>query len=98
ARERPVRRSAAAAPRFRAQGELLTLIVCHTPAASSPPPQELVVERWGERLSVRLTVPPAGVGIYQAAPGRDRLASSRLAKTVAPAGVLRDERVSSAEG
>ncbi len=63
------------APRFRAHGDLLKLIFWHTPAAASPPPQELLVERRGERLAVRLTVPPAGFVIYQAAPGRDRLAS-----------------------
>lgn len=96
--EQPLTAYSTVAPRFRAQGDLLKLIFWHTPAASSPPPQELVVERWGERLAVRLTVPPAGFVIYQAAPGLDRLASSRLAKTAAPAGVLRDERVSSAEG
>lgn len=74
--EQPLTAYSTVAPRFRAQGDLLKLIFWHTPAASSPPPQELVVERWGERLAVRLTVPPAGFVIYQAAPGLDRLASS----------------------
>ena len=87
--EQPLTAYSTVAPRFRAQGDLLKLIFWHTPAASSPPPPELVVERRGERLAVRLTVPPAGFVIYQATPGLDRLASSRLAKTAAPAGVLR---------
>jgi hypothetical protein len=96
--EQPLTAYSTVAPRFRAQGDLLKLIFWHTPAASSPPAQELVVERWGERLAVRLTVPPAGFVIYQAAPGLDRPASRRLARTAALAGVLRGERVSSAEG
>jgi len=65
------------APRFRAPGDLLKLIFWHTPATSSTPPEELVVERRRERLAVRLTVPPAGFVIYQAAPGLDRLGLSR---------------------
>jgi hypothetical protein len=78
--EQPLTAYSTVAPRFRAQGDLLKLIFWHTPAASSPPPQELVVERRGERLAVRLTVPPAGFVIYQAAPGLDRLGSSRSAR------------------
>jgi hypothetical protein len=65
------------APRFRAPGDLLKLIFWHTPATSSTPPEELVVERRRERLAVRLTVPPAGFVIYQAAPGLDRLGLRR---------------------
>ena len=65
------------APRFRAPGDLLKLIFWHTPATSSTPPEELVVERRHERLAVRLTVPPAGFVIYHAAPGLDRLGLRR---------------------
>src|SRR5215468_11277274 len=57
----------AALPRTetRAEADLL-----HARAAVSPPPQELVVERRAQRLAVRLTVPPAGFVMYQAASGR----------------------------
>ena len=87
--EQPLTAYSTVAPRFRAPGDLLKLIFWHTPAAASPPAQELIVERRAERLAVRLTVPPAGFVIYQAAPGRDRLGSSRSARTRALAGVLR---------
>jgi glycosidase len=86
--EQPLTAYSTVAPRFRAEGDLLKLIFWHTPAASSPPAQELVVERRSERLAVRLTVPPAGFLIYQAALGRDRLGSSR-SPGVGPAGILR---------
>jgi glycosidase len=76
------------APRFRALGHLLKLIFWHAPAAASRPPQELVVERRSERLAVRLTVPPAGFVMYQAASGLD-VSSSRPARTVALTSVFR---------
>jgi len=57
------------APLFRAEGDLLKLIFWHAPAASPPPPSELRVERHGSVLAVRLTLPPAGFVIYEAAPG-----------------------------
>jgi glycosidase len=77
------------APRFRAPGDLLKLIFWHTPAASPMPPEELVVERRGERLAVRLTVPPAGFLIYQANPGLDRPSSRGSVRAATLAGVLR---------
>jgi len=76
------------APRFRALGHLLKLIFWHAPAAASRPPQELVVDRRSERLAVRLTVPPAGFVMYQAASGLD-VSSSRPARTVALTSVFR---------
>ena len=61
------------APLFRAEGDLLKLIFWHAPTASPPPPSELRVEQHGRVLAVRLTLPPAGFVIYQAAPGSQGL-------------------------
>ena len=68
--EQPITAYSTVEPRFRAPGHPLKLIFWHTPAAASRPPQELVVERRAQRLAVRLTVPPAGFVMYQAASGR----------------------------
>jgi hypothetical protein len=87
--EQPITAYSTVEPRFRAPGHLLKLIFWHTPAAASRPPQELVVERRSERLAVRLTVPPAGFVMYQAASGRGDPSSSRLARTASLTGVLR---------
>jgi len=86
--EQPLTAYSTVAPRFRAPGHVLKLIFWHAPAAVSPPPQELVVERRSERLAVQLTVPPAGFVMYQAASGLD-LSSSRPARTVALTSVFR---------
>src|SRR5262249_57081761 len=67
--EQPLTAYSTVAPRFRAPGDLLRLIFWRAPGASSTPSEELVVEHRGERLAVRLTVPPAGVVIYHATPG-----------------------------
>jgi len=61
------------APLFRAEGDLLKLIFWHAPTASPPPPSEFRVEQHGRVLAVRLTLPPAGFVIYQAAPGSQGL-------------------------
>ena len=87
--EQPLTAYSTVAPRFRAHGDLLRLIFWHTPAASSPPPEELVVEHRGNRLAVRLTVPPAGFVIYQATPGLDRPSSRGSVRAATLAGVLR---------
>jgi hypothetical protein len=87
--EQPLTAYSTVAPRFRAHGDLLRLIFWHTPAASSPPPEELVVEHRGDRLAVRLTVPPAGFVIYQATPGLDRPSSRGSVRAATLAGVLR---------
>jgi glycosidase len=87
--EQPLTAYSTVAPRFRASGDLLKLIFWHTPAASPMPPEELVVEHRGDRLAVRLTVPPAGFVIYQATPGLDRPSSRGSVRAATLAGVLR---------
>ena len=46
------------------------------PRPGSEPPPSLTVERKGKPLAVRMTLPPAGFAIYQAAPGLNRLGPS----------------------
>jgi hypothetical protein len=87
--QQPLTTYSTVAPRFRAPGDLLRLIFWHTPAASLTPPEELVVEHRGDRLAVRLTVPPAGFVIYQANPGLDRPSSRGSVRAATLAGVLR---------
>jgi hypothetical protein len=55
-------------PLFRAVGDRFRLVFWEAPVSSAPP-AHLVVERKGELLAVRPTIPPAGFVIYIAAPG-----------------------------
>jgi glycosidase len=63
------------APTFRVEGDQFHLLFCYAPKQASPPPSLLTVERRNGPLAVRMTLPPAGFAIYQAAPGLDRLGS-----------------------
>jgi glycosidase len=70
----PVTAYSTVAPTFRVEGDQFHRIFWYAPKAGSPPPPEsLTVERKGESLAVRITLPPAGFGIYEAAPGLHRL-------------------------
>jgi glycosidase len=64
------------APNFRVEGDEFRLIFWHCPKACSPPPATLTVERRSGRLALRMTLPPAGFVLYQAAPGLNRLGPS----------------------
>jgi glycosidase len=64
------------APTFRVEGDQFHLIFWYSPKGGSPPPSLLTVERKNGPLAVRMTLPPAGFAIYQAAPGLDRLGPS----------------------
>ena len=73
----PVTVYSTVAPIFRVEGDQLRLIFWYAPKPSSEsPPSSLTVERKSELLAVRMTLPPAGFAIYQAAPGLDRLGPS----------------------
>ena len=74
--ERPVTVYSTVSPRFRAEGDLFKQIFWHAPTFLEPPPLDLVVERRTGRLTVRLTVPPAGFVMYQADPSLNRLGPS----------------------
>jgi hypothetical protein len=75
---RPVTAYSTVAPTFRVEGDQLHRIFWYAPQAASPPPDTLTVERRNGPLAVRMTLPPAGFAIYQAAPGLDRLGRSPL--------------------
>jgi glycosidase len=80
------------APTFRVEGDRFHLIFWYAPGvvscsgehATTPgeqapparPPASLTVERRNGPLAVRMTLPPAGFAIYQAAPGLNRLGPS----------------------
>jgi glycosidase len=64
------------APTFRVEGDQFHLIFWYAPKCVLPPPSSLTVERSGGPLAVRMTLPPAGFAIYQAAPGLHRLGPS----------------------
>jgi glycosidase len=64
------------APTFRVEGDQFHLIFWYAPKQGSPPPSSLTVERRNGPLAVRMSLPPAGFAIYQAAPGLDRLGPS----------------------
>jgi hypothetical protein len=64
------------APTFRVEGDQFHLIYWYAPKQGSPPPSSLTVERRNGPLAVRITLPPAGFAIYQAAPGLNRLGPS----------------------
>src|SRR5262249_44582513 len=61
------------APTFRVDGDVFQLLHWYAPNEASPPPTSLTVERKNGPLAVRMTLPPAGFAIYQAAPGLNRL-------------------------
>jgi glycosidase len=65
------------APNFRMEGDQLQLIFWYAPKPGPAPPSSLTVERRGELLAVRMTLPPAGFVVYRSAPGLHRLGPSR---------------------
>jgi glycosidase len=67
----PVTTYSTVAPTFRAEGDQFHLLFWHSPKQAAQPPSSLTVERRGP-LAVRMTVPPGGFVIYQAAPGFSR--------------------------
>jgi hypothetical protein len=72
----PVTAYSTVAPKFRVEGDQFQLLFWHAPKPVSSPPASLTVERKSGQLAVRMTLPPAGFAIYQAAPGLDRLGPS----------------------
>jgi glycosidase len=72
----PVTAYSTVAPTFRIEGDPFHLIFWYAPKRVSPPPSLLTVERKGGPLAVRMTLPPAGFAIYQAAPGLNRMGPS----------------------
>jgi glycosidase len=72
----PVTAWSTVAPTFRVEGDQFHLIYWCAPKHDSPPPSSLTVERANGRLAVRMTLPPSGFAIYQAAPGLQRLGPS----------------------
>jgi glycosidase len=82
--QQPVTAYSTVAPTFRMEGDRFHLIFWYTPHVAAlsgskegaPPPSTLTVERKGRCLAVRMTLPPAGFAIYQAAPGLARLGPS----------------------
>jgi hypothetical protein len=71
--EQPVTAYSTVAPTFRVEGDQFHRIFWYAPKPGPAPPPSLTVERNGGPLAVRLTLPPAGFAIYQAAPGLHRL-------------------------
>jgi glycosidase len=69
----PVAAYSTVAPTFRLEGDQFHLIFWYAPKQAAPPPAVLTVERKNGPLAVRMTLPPAGFVIYQAAPGLNRL-------------------------
>jgi hypothetical protein len=74
----PVTAYSTVAPTFRVEGDEFHLLFWYAPKRVAPPPQSLTVERKGGPLAVRMTLPPAGFAVYQAAPGFNRLGASPL--------------------
>lgn len=72
----PVTAYSTVAPTFRVEGDQFHLIFWYAPNSATPPPMTLTVECRGGPLAVRMTLPPAGFAIYQAAPGLARLGST----------------------
>jgi glycosidase len=72
----PVTAYSTVAPKFRVEGDEFNLIYWHAPKSVAAPPSSLTVERRNGPLAVRITLPPAGFAIYQAAPGLDRFGPS----------------------
>jgi hypothetical protein len=69
----PVTAYSTVAPTFRVEGDQFHRIFWYSPRPAAAPPDSLTVERKGGPLAVRMTLPPAGFAIYQAAPGLHRL-------------------------
>jgi hypothetical protein len=72
----PVTAYSTVAPTFRVEGDQFRRIFWNAPKPAAPPADTLTVERRNGPLAVRMTLPPAGFAIYQAAPGLDRLGHS----------------------
>ncbi len=72
----PVTAYSTVAPTFRVEGDQFHLIFWYAPKSAAPPPPTLTVENSSGPLAVRMTLPPAGFAIYQAAPGLGRLGPS----------------------
>jgi hypothetical protein len=72
----PVTAWSTVAPTFRVEGDLFHLVFWYAPKRAAPPPPSLTVERRNGPLAVRMTLPAAGLAIYRAAPGLDRLCPS----------------------
>ena len=72
----PVTAYSTVAPTFRVEGDQFHLIFWYAPKSAAPPPSTLTVECNGGPPAVRMTLPPAGFAIYQAAPGLARLGPS----------------------
>src|SRR5262249_20816227 len=68
--DQPLTAYSTVAPRFRTEGDRFSLIFWHAPHPAAPPPSEITAERRGERLVVRLVVPPAGFVMYEAVSDR----------------------------
>ena len=73
----PVTAYSTVAPTFRVEGDQFHLIFWYAPKSAVPPPPTLTVEKSGGPPAVRMTLPPAGFAIYQAAPGLARLGPTR---------------------
>jgi glycosidase len=69
----PVTAYSTVAPTFRVEGDQFHRIFWYAPKKMQPPPPSLTVERKNGPLAVRMTLPPAGFAIYQAAPSLNRL-------------------------
>jgi glycosidase len=69
----PVTAYSTVAPILRVEGDQFPLIFWYAPKPAAPPPSSLTVERQGELLAVRMTLPPASFVMYQASPGLHRL-------------------------
>src|SRR5262249_41132080 len=72
----PVTAYSTVAPTFRVEGDVFHLIFSNAPKPAPPPAPTLTVESIGGLLAVRMTLPPGGFVLYQAAPGLHRLGPS----------------------
>jgi glycosidase len=69
----PVTAYSTVAPTFRVEGDQFQLVFWYASKQCQSPPPTLTVERRNGPLAVRMSLPPAGFAIYQAAPGLSRL-------------------------
>jgi glycosidase len=74
--EQPVTAWSTVAPTCRLEGDEFQLVFWYAPRHEAPPPSSLTVQRANGNLAVRMTLPPAGFAVYQAAPGLNRLGPS----------------------